>query len=967
MRQAKIYIFLLYCIFSINTEAQITKLGLPFSKYFSSTDYKGGIQNMEITQGQDGMIYVANNFGLLTFDGTDWNIYNSRLGSKCRFILIDDNGKVFTAGQGDFGYFNIDEVGKYVYTSLSDSLPKEYQDYDETWRIYKKEEQIIFCTFDYLFYYDKNYRLVDVKIPPTNIDSYFYINNTIITNQDGTGLMQLRKGSFQLIPGGSFFADKKISSIISLANNKMLITTQKSGIYVHSNNKVTVWNKSNQEKFKTASINTATRLSSGQFAIGTLNDGLILTDKNGIISMELTKGHGLENRTVLSLFEDTQNNLWVGHNNGISLIELNNPFSLINEQFGLPGTGYDAILDDNNLVLGTNNGIFYKNISQEKSHLERIKNSLGQVYAVDKVYGKLLSGQHAGSFLIQNNEAKSISEIPGAWTFLPIMNHPNFILQGNYTGLSLFKKTDNSIKFIRKIEGFSESSRVMEQDEQGHIWMTHGYKGVFKFDLNETLDSVNVKYYAEDKGLPSKLLINVWRVNNQLIFSTEKGIYIYKEETNRFEPYTNLDPFLGKDCQIISLTEDAVGNIYYVSDKEIGVLEKNGNNQYTKYTNIFNRIDLLLNDDLQKIIALEANQILFAAKEGFIHYNNHNKLRQNSIVKTLIKKVTLTQNVDSTISFGKYLVDEKINYQQPESSIKKIPYNMNAIKLSFTAPFMEANDKTRYQYWLENSEEKGFSEWTANTEKEYTNLSKGTYTFHVRAKNVYGDITHDTTYSFIILPPWYRSNLAYVIYFIFSIGALFIVYILFEKRYQKQTEIINEQKELEINRIDTELKSSEELIDKLKNEQLTAQIDIQNKELATSTMQIINKNEFIDSVRGNLNNVIKRSKNQEVKSEINKIIHNIEKNIASDKDWEHFSMHFDKVHGDFTHRFKQEFPSISPQEMKLSAYLRMNLSTKEIAHLLNISVRGVEIARYRLRKKLQLERSDNLQEFILSY
>ena len=318
-------------------------------------------------------------------------------------------------------------------------------------------------------------------------------------------------------------------------------------------------------------------------------------------------------------------------------------------------------------------------------------------------------------------------------------------------------------------------------------------------------------------------------------------------------------------------------------------------------------------------------------------------------------------------SFGRYYADNKVDYEQPKEAIPSLPFEYNSLQFSFIAPFLEANDKTEYQYWLEGSEEDGFSVWNNNTVKEYTNLHEGIYTFWVRSKNVYGDITEPASYQFIINPPWYRTNWAYSIYVILSIFSLMVIYFIFEKRFQKQTSIITKEKEQEINRIDTELKSSEQLIDQLRNDQLKAQIDVQNKELATSTMQIINKNEFIDSVKGGLNNVIKRSKNQEVKSEIKKIINNIEKNIASDKDWENFSLHFDKVHGDFTHRFKQDYPDISPQEMKLSAYLRMNLSTKEIAHLLNISVRGVEIARYRLRKKLKLERSDNLQEFILSY
>jgi DNA-binding NarL/FixJ family response regulator len=127
-----------------------------------------------------------------------------------------------------------------------------------------------------------------------------------------------------------------------------------------------------------------------------------------------------------------------------------------------------------------------------------------------------------------------------------------------------------------------------------------------------------------------------------------------------------------------------------------------------------------------------------------------------------------------------------------------------------------------------------------------------------------------------------------------------------------------------------------------------------NNELATSTMHLLNKNEFITSIKGNLDQMIKKSAHDEMKKELVHISRQIEQNISADSDWEHFQLHFDRVHGDFSNRFKVAFPTLSPQEIKLSAYLRMNLSSKEIAQLLNISVRGVEISRY-------------LQEFILTF
>jgi DNA-binding CsgD family transcriptional regulator len=171
----------------------------------------------------------------------------------------------------------------------------------------------------------------------------------------------------------------------------------------------------------------------------------------------------------------------------------------------------------------------------------------------------------------------------------------------------------------------------------------------------------------------------------------------------------------------------------------------------------------------------------------------------------------------------------------------------------------------------------------------------------------------------------------------------------------------------EIQQKDRELvnvtKESEEKITKLRNEKLSAEVEFKNKELATSTMHLLNKNEVMLDIKAKLEAISKKGSPKP--DEIKRIIKNINKNISEDKDWDQFTIHFDQVHGDFLKKLKTLYPELTPQETKLAAYLRMNLTSKDVAQLLNISVRGVEISRYRLRKKLQLERETNLVTFLM--
>jgi DNA-binding CsgD family transcriptional regulator len=496
--------------------------------------------------------------------------------------------------------------------------------------------------------------------------------------------------------------------------------------------------------------------------------------------------------------------------------------------------------------------------------------------------------------------------------------------------------------------------------------MTHGYKGVYRLRLNPELDSLDVKYYGTESGLPTSLLISVWKINNRLIFSTEYGIYSYNAENDKFETDSFFSKYFDFDFLATSMVEDPLGNIFYIGDKEVGVLEKQINGTYVKNHQIFNKIIPFLNDDLQNISLIRSNEVLFAANDGFIWYKLENKTPSTPSFPTIIRAVYLTGQSDSLVFNGNYRPLPITPEREENQKVPSFEYDLANIRFEFSNPIPNNENSTQFQFWLEGFEE-GFGEWTYKRDKAYTNLKEGKYTFHVRSKNIYGQISEANAYSFRVLPPWYRSAFAYLIYFLLVIGTAFATYRLVEKRYHKKTIRITDSQRKALIQKETALKTSQEELEKLRNEKLESEIQAKDKELASATMHLINKNGFIDQTKNHLNSIIKKSKNQEVKSEIEKVINSIDKNIAGDKDWEQFEIHFDQVHGDFMNRFKKQYPDLSPQEIKLSAYLRMNLSSKEIAYLMNISTRGIEIARYRLRKKMQLERTANLQEFILKF
>lgn len=937
-------------------------IGLPFSRYYSSQEYQGGIQNYAITQNKTGVIFIANNYGLLEHDGTTWRRYALPNGAKTRHVQIDQNGLVYVAGQGDFGLFIPDELGQLTFVSFKNDLPEEDRDLGEVWKVFIGNNEIYFCTSSKLFIFNKSREYIGKIESKSGFESFHYSSNLLFVNELGSGLKKLQNGKLVPLSSEKIFGDQLVTAVIQITQDNYLIFTRDKGIFSLNGDLIKPWNKENS-----LTINTAMMLRNGQIAVGTQLNGLMIMNSFGETILSFDKSNGLNNNSIVSLFEDLSGNLWVGHNNGLTMVQLSSPFRKVNQYSGLTGTGYHAYYSSGKIYYGTNNGVYYQEQNKGNwSSIKMIPNSTGQVYQIKSIHNELLVAHNDGAYIIKNNSAERIEGPSGIWNFQKLRGSNTLILVGSYTGLHLYEKTPSGIKYLREINGFIESSRIIEQDDQGYIWVAHGYKGLYRLELDDKKENVNVEYFGPESGLPTSVLNNVWKINNRLVFTTQAGIFKFNETTARFERDEFFYPYFDGGFIVHFLIEDQMGNIHFIGESQIGVLERKVDGSFKKIYQVFNQLLPLLNDDLQNISNIQGNQILFGANEGFIAFNLNENNYKASNFPTLIRAVYLTGPSDSLLFHGSSISENNLHHYQSSSQVPKIPYDKANIRFESSNPIPNNEQELRFQYWLEGLEE-SYGDWVDKSEKAYTNLREGQYTFHVKSRNIYGEVSTAASYSFRVLPPWYRSTLAYFIYFILVVVGIYLIYRLIEKRYQQKAHRLKTVSQRVIEKKDSELKSTQAEIEKLRTEKLKQEISLKDKELATATMHLITKNGFIDHMRNNLNNITKKSKNQEVKNEIQKVIKNIEKNIAEDQDWEQFEIHFDQVHGDFMSRFKKEYSSLSPQEIKLSAYLRMNLSTKEIAYLMNISVRGVEIARYRLRKKLNLERAENLQEYILKF
>nr|WP_253906550.1 triple tyrosine motif-containing protein [Chitinophaga sp. SYP-B3965] len=253
--------------------------------------------------------------------------------------------------------------------------------------------------------------------------------------------------------------------------------------------------------------------------------------------------------------------------------------------------------------------------------------------------------------------------------------------------------------------------------------------------------------------------------------------------------------------------------------------------------------------------------------------------------------------------------------------------------------------------------DKEWSAWSTKSEKDYTNLPPGKYTFSVKARNNLGSESAPINYTFEVQRAWYNSYWIYGLYICLLAGIIYLVFRWQQKKHLAEQQHLNYLHQLVLDR-------NEKEIIKLKNEKLETDINFKNRELLTMTINLVQRGEVLTKIKEIISSLMKKDTSDDSSPAYRNLLKLIREVEKSNEDWDQFAIHFNNVNIDFFNTLKQAYPDLTANDLKLCAYLRMNLSSKEIAQLLNITLKAVEIARYRLRKKLLLLPDTNLADFL---
>jgi len=935
-------------------------IGLPDIVNYSKNALRTGSQNRQIRQDKKGWMYFANNEGVLVFDGIHWKTYPLPNKSIVRSIGFGPDNNLYTGGQDEFGYFAPTQNGGLVFKSLKDVLPKEERSFTDVWNIFFHKDLIFFQTSDRIYQLGGKTATVYKSTHWRFMGLY---DDQLLAQDEQKGLLLFNNGVWApFLQASELPAEAIITAVTSIGKGQALLTTIKNGCFILQGKQVKKLNAPFTGQLAQQHISGAAMVNENHIAIGTSLGGCFIIDKEGNLVRSFTRKEGLQNNNVLDVFLDREKNLWLGLDNGIDFIAYNNAIKYINPQYLNEGLGYASYLYKNNLYIGTSNGLYRvplyaeDDLSYIKGDFEPVKNSRGQVWNLSEVNGQLLMGHHEGAFVINNNEAIPMDHSSGFWTFQPMQNvlPASLMITGTYNGINFYQYKDGRFSHTGIHAPFESARFVAIQNN--HIWVAHPYKGIFRVELNNHQPSI--KKYGSKEGVASVNGNYIFKIKNRIVLTTEDGIFEYNSQQDRFEASEQYNLLFG-DKHIRYLKEDAAGNVWFVYEKNLGVVDHADRKPQIIY---FPELTNKFVAGFEHVNPIDKNNVLIGGEKGFYHINYEQYKKLKFPLQVQITRVVANNDRDSLL-FGGYntSVNEAFEKQACKASIS---HNWNSFHFVFAAPVYAQQANIEYSYFLEGFDE-NWSEFSKRTEKEYTNLPAGAYTFKVKARNNLGNESEVSSYSFSVLPPWYQTWWAYSAYLLGIVMGIYLLYRMQKRKFlRQQLRHEEEQKQLQyLHQLELE-KAEKELI-RLRNEKLESEIQNKNTELASTAMHLVQKAELLGKVKEQMLKMKKHSDAASDAEDLKKILRTLSEEDKMDKQWEQFAIHFDTVHSDFLTNIKAKYPRLTASELKLCAYLRMNLSTKEIAQLMNISVRGVEISRYRLRKKLGIPTETNLFDFLI--
>jgi AraC family chitin signaling transcriptional activator len=905
---------ILFCLISFQLFSQEL---LPFVENYSKSNYQGDNQTWNVVQGNDKAMYFANNHYLLRYDGVKWE--KNMLPNKTiiRSIMVDGD-KIYSGSYKEFGYWYRKE-GKMVYVSISSGKNVfDDSENEEIWKIFKFKNKIYFQSFNEIFLYDG--KLLKKTKLPFLISYCFVIDNQVLVASVGSGIYKMNNSKMSKVKGWEILENNVIHSI-EKHQNLTYIFTQKNGVYILENGVLSSWKSPLNEILKTAYINAAKFIKNNKLIIGTASKGVYIFDLNAHSFKNINRNNVLMNNSILSIGQDQENNLWLGLDNGITHIEVDSPISIFYDNSGVLGSVYSVATTEKGYLMASNHGVF----KYEENQFSLVPNTQGQAWNIGKMDGKYLIGYFGGTLAYEKGLFSKLNTISGGWN-LTKSNINTSYLQASYSGVWIYNDpNDLSQKHI--INGLFKPIKYVAQNRKNEIWAADNYRGLYRILYNDAYQTIHVENVTQKSKIANDFGVRLFEFRNEILFLIHNSWYTYNSITNQLVDNALFNTNFKNISDIVAIDENNFvvlqeGLLYHIYVNENKFIWNSIQEKYYR--------GKIINDNIK--IFKDKDNYLLNLDDGFISLQLKNETSQSPTIKI------------EAYNDGDLVVNKsKIKYNS-EVKIGVISGIYGITKPSLFYKINESNDFILIK----------------DGAIVLNNLSSGSHDiaiYHYNGSH-YNEVS---SFEFIVAKPWYFSFWMILLY-VAVLGTILYLYYKWNKmRYIQKLALQEEELKHQKKILEMELKAENELnIQEYEKHILELELQTKSSEVTGKSLSIAKQSEMIENIQGILDNEVDFNK---LKSEIKKVI---KSNAVNKHEWQTFESNLNQIHDEFIINLSKKYPNLTSKDIKLCVYLKMNLSSKEIAPLMNISFRGVELHRYRLRKKLNLIQDENLSKFLLS-
>lgn len=918
---------------------------LPPVQSWDRQDYGASKENWAVESAWQGDVFAGNSQGLVGFDGQRWRLSRLPGGTPVRSLYFDrQQQRLYAGGYKEFGYWSINTDGTLQWTSLAAGLDPASLKQDEIWKIVRHREQILFHTFHAWYIYDGN--TVQQQRTSSFMENFWILDSgRILVQLLGKGLHFALTKDASFTPLEEVPFSSPVVACLPLQGGSHLVLTRYEGMFRYDGQTFRRFPTQADDLLKSMDpICAALTPQGGGICVGTRKGGMLVLSAEGRLRFRLHSANVLDTDVIQSLHFAPDGFLWAATEDGIFRVNLDSPLRVLtNHPAQIGSISCAAYQEPGLLYLGTAKGLFRGRLDARKGSLSDLQEvalpAKGEVLSLSSFDGQLFCGTNGSSFEITPQGPKDVCYLPGGTCMdQGRIFDREVLVQGTYSNLAVFVREKGRWVFSHGVKDYLGPVRSLKLDTSGTIWAAPYYGGVYALQLSEDLKNIARRDFFESLSPGKSLPVRVTRFGSRVLFTDEEsGWYTFNELEKKVVPYPPLHDMPGLK---VLLPLSPLRSIFFFQD-------------HTSLMRTTGADSLLTQGNVPFLSAgagrTDAYSAFLPVSDSCYFFSTDNMLALWDW-----KEADFRPGQPPCLSLSRVTAHDFQHSRDtllPLQGVRpRLDYSFRNLSFELRCHADELLSRHSYRYRIGGLD----TTWRhlgSKGEITLNYLPHGRYELQLELVSPYSGVLSSLSYPFTIRPPFRHSPLAYLLYTLLGLAMLVsagtaLWYRERARRQQKETLF-------------------QAAIQKEKTERIASERDLLRQNLSASTFNLIHRNEALIRIKDTLTEQKLRLGKDYPDKDYRRICALIDAEIKTEAEWTQFEQLFDKAHNHFFRTLRNRYPKLTDNDLRVCAYLRMNISNKEIASLMNISDKGLEKARSRIRRKMGLSTEESLNAFIM--